>query len=146
MCHISPGGQHPTSFAPGAHVRLTHKSSHPLARDASPLILQLSIDTRTPISASMRDKDLPNLLRKLSIFSLALAGRTLAPGIKATFRDSKHLAHGHDGKFLLVLFNTLLSHLDSREKMLTTFFSISRSCCTLSNSRLRRRFSSSSGV
>ena len=42
---------------------------------------------------------------------------------------------------MLVLFNKLISHLDSREKMLTTFFSMSRSCCTLSNSRLRRRFS-----
>src|SRR5260370_29139975 len=105
MCHIGPGGQHPTAFAPGTHVRVTHTSGHPLARDASPLILQLSIDTRTPISASMRNKDLPNLLRKLSIFSLARACRTLAPGRKATFRDSKHLAHGHDGQFLLVLFN-----------------------------------------
>src|SRR6266571_6343224 len=94
----------------------------------------------------MRDKDLPNLLSEASIFSFAPAGRALAPGVKATFRDSQHLAHGRNGKFLLVLFDKLIFHLDSREKMLTTFFNMSRSCCTLSSSRLRRRFSSSNSV
>ncbi|SRR6266566_2511319 len=34
-----------------------------------------------------------------------------------------------------MLFDTLLFHVDSREKMLTTFFSLSRSCCTRSSSR-----------
>ena len=138
-----------------------------------------------------------------------------APSVIATFPDSKHFAHDHDGKFLLVLFDKLIFHLESREKMLTTsdrislfrenscirnallvggskcqrllhqkslrieswsafctllkerlhkllqrllyeliigrdsrrdFFRISRSCCTLSSSRLRRRTSSSSWV
>src|SRR5438046_1021772 len=61
-------------------------------------------------------------------------------------RNTKYLAHHHDGKLLLVLFDKLIVHLLSREKMLTTFFNISRSCCTRSSSRLRRRFSSSKGV
>jgi hypothetical protein len=94
----------------------------------------------------MGAKHLSNLLRDLSIFSVALTGGTLAPSVEATFRDSKHTAHHHDGKFVLVLFDKLIFHLDSREKMLIAFFSISRSCCTLSNSRLRRRFSSSKAV
>lgn len=79
------------------------------------------MDAWASISASVREKYLPDLLSKLSIFSRALTGRTLAPGIKVTFRDSQHIAHHHDGKFVLVLFNTLLFHLESREKMLTTF-------------------------
>src|SRR6266567_4124662 len=78
--------------------------------------------------------------------SFALTGRALAPGIQATFRDSENLAHDHDSKFALVLFDKLIFHLDSREKMLRTFFSISRSCWTRSSSRLSRRFSSSSAV
>ena len=131
--------------ASGAHVRFTHQPGHPLARRASPLIFQFTMDARTAISASMGDKDLSNLASSLSIFSFVLTGRTLAPGVKAAFRDSEHVAHHHDGKFVLVLFNKLLFHLESREKMLTTFFKISRSCWTLSSSRLRRRFSSSNG-
>jgi hypothetical protein len=121
-------------------------SNYPPSRMGAPLVLQLPLDARTPISASVPDKDLPNLLCELSIFSLALAGRALTPGIKAAFRDSKHVTHDHDRKFVLLLFDKLIFHLESREKMLTTFFKISRSCWTLSSSRLRRRFSSSSGV
>jgi hypothetical protein len=143
---VSCGGLHPMPFLLGRKSRLTHEPGHPFASDASPLILQLPLDARTPVSASVRDKDLSDLLRKLSIFSLTLAGRTLAPGIQATFRDSEHVAHDDDGKFVLVLFNKLIPHLESREKMLTTFFSMSRSCWTRSRSRLSRRFSSSSAV
>src|SRR3974390_3443240 len=146
MGSVSFGGQHPASFAPGGESSFTHQPGHSFARSALPLILQLTMNARAAISASMGDKDLPNLLRELSIFSFASAGRTLAPGIKATFRDSKHVAHDHDGEFLLVLFHKLICHLESREKMLTTFFNISRSCCTLSSSRLSRRFSSSNAV
>jgi hypothetical protein len=104
------------------------------------------MDAWTPRSASVCDKDLPDLASQLSIFSVASADRTLAPGVEAAFGNAKHLAHDHDGKRLLVLFDKLLFHLLSREKMLTTCFSLSRSCWTLSSSRLRRRFSSSHGV
>src|SRR5215471_10225640 len=99
------------------------------------------MNTRTAISLSMSVKYLSNLFSEQSIFSLASTGGTLAPGIKSAFGDTKHLAHDHDGKLMLVLFNKLIFHLDSREKMLTTFFRISRSYCTLSSSPLRRRFS-----
>jgi hypothetical protein len=86
------------------------------------------MDAWTAISASVSGKDLPNLLRKVSLFSGALTGRALAPGVKAAFRDSEHVAHPRDGKFVLVLFNKLTFHLESREKMLTAFFNMSRSC------------------
>jgi hypothetical protein len=93
------------------------------------------MDAWTPISASVCDKDLPDLTSESSIFSVVLAGSTLAPGVESTFGNAKDLAHHHDGKFMLVLFDKLIYHLLSREKMLTTFFSISRSCWTLSSSR-----------
>jgi hypothetical protein len=38
------------------------------------------------------------------------------------------MTHDDNGKFMLVLFNKLIFHLESREKMLTTFFRMSRSC------------------
>src|SRR5690242_5379976 len=123
-----------------------HQSGNPFARDFSSLIVQLLMDTWTSISTLMGAKHLSNLLLDLSIFSLALTGGTLAPSVEATFRDSKRLADDRYGKVALVLFDKLIFHLDSREKMLIAFFSISRSCCTLSNSRLRRRFSSSKAV
>jgi hypothetical protein len=121
MSCVSVGGQHPTPFAPGTQFCLTHQSSYPFAGDASPPVFEVTMDAWTPISALVGNKDLPNLLREESIFSLALAGRTLAPGIKAAFRDSKHVAHPHNGKFVLVLFDKPIFHLDSREKMLTAF-------------------------
>jgi hypothetical protein len=71
----------------------------------------------TPLSLRVRGKHLSNLFRKLSIFSLASTGGTLAPGVEAAFRDVKNLAHHHNGKFLLVLFNKLLLHLDSYENL-----------------------------
>ena len=128
MRRVSAGGQRAALFAPGADFRLTHQPGYPFAGGSTPLIFQFSIDTRASISALVCEKHLPDCLRQLSIFSGALAGRALAPGIKATFRDSKDIAHDHDGKCVLVLFNKLLFHLESREKMLTTFFRISRSC------------------
>ncbi len=49
------------------------------------------MDAWIPISALVPVKYLPNLLSKLSIFSLALAGFSLALGVKAAFRDSEHV-------------------------------------------------------
>src|SRR5258708_13241775 len=144
MGGVSFGGEHPTMFAGGCSFCRKHQASQSFARDASPLIAQFPVDARTPISALVLFKHLPNLLGEESIFSFALTGRALAPGIKATFRDSENLAHDHNSKFVLVLFDKLIFHLDSREKMLRTFFSISRSCCTRSTSPFRRRFSPSS--
>lgn len=128
MGGVSPGGLDPTPFAPGTHLCLTHESRYSFASDVSPLIFQLARDAWAPISASVGEKDLPDLLRQLSIFLVVPADRTLAPGRKSAFGNLKDLAHHHHGKFVLVLFNTLIFHLLSREKMLTTFFRISRSC------------------
>src|SRR5215469_5049942 len=146
MRGISVRGEHPPPFAFRTQPRLTHQPGNPLASDASSPITQLCMQARATVSALMSAKFLSKLFYELGIFSLVLTGRTLAPSVKATFRDSEHSAHDNNGKFLLVLFNKLIFHLDSREKMPTAFFKISRSCWTLSSSRLRRRFSSSSAV
>ena len=87
---------------------------------ASP-ITQFRMQARAAVSAMMRVKLLSHLLRELGIFSFALSGGTLSPGREATFRDLKHSAHDDTGAFLLVLFDKLIVHLDSREKMPTTF-------------------------
>ena len=63
----------------------SHQSGDPFAGDASSLIAQFPVDARTPISALMSGKDLLNFFGELSIFSFALADRTLEPGIIATF-------------------------------------------------------------
>ena len=67
-------------------------------------------------------------------------------GEVATHRHLQDTAHRLDGIFLLMRGNELVLHLDSREKMLTTFFKISRSCRVISSSRLSRRSSSSCAV
>jgi hypothetical protein len=117
MSGVSPGGLRSTPFAPGTHLCLMHEPRYSFAGDVSPLIFQLTLDAWAPISASVCDKDLPDLLRQLSIFLVVPAGRTLAPGIKSAFGNPKNLAHDHYGKFVLILFNELIVHLLSREKM-----------------------------
>jgi hypothetical protein len=71
-------------------------------------------------------KHFPNLLRDLSIFSLVLASWALSPCILATFGYVKHTTHDRNSTLLLVLFDELVFHRWSWEKMLTTFFRISR--------------------
>ncbi len=66
----------------------------------SPLIVQLLVDAWTSISALVPVKHLLNLLSKPSIFSLALAGFSLAPGVQAAFRDSENLAQTGRGSNL----------------------------------------------
>ena len=127
---------------PASRISLATRLREMLRR----LLAQLGMQAWAALSATMSVKLLSNLFYELGIFSFALTGGTLSPGVKATFRDIKHSAHNDNGEFLLVLFDTLLVHLDSREKMPTTFFTRSRSCWTRSSSRLRRRFSSSNGV
>lgn len=121
MGRIAFGGQHTPPFAQGPDIRLTHQPGYSFAGGSVSLIFQFTMNAWTPVSASMGHKDLPNFLCELSIFSGMLAGRTLAPGRESAFGNVKHLAHHHDGKFVLVLFNKLIFHLLSREKMLTTF-------------------------
>lgn len=127
MGGVSSGGLSPTPFAPGTHLSLTHEPCYSFTCDMPPSIFQLAMDAWTPIPASVCDKDLLNLLHQLSIFLVVPAGRTPAPGIKSAFGHAKNLAHDHHGKFVLVLFNKLIFHLLSREKMLTAFFNMSRS-------------------
>src|SRR5260370_33785672 len=111
MGGVSFGGEHPTMFAPGCYLCRTHQASHSFAGEASALIAQFPVDARTPISALVLFKHLPNLLGEESIFSFALTGRAVAPGIKATFPDSDNFAHDHDRKIVLVLVDKLTVHL-----------------------------------
>src|SRR5712691_30072 len=143
MGGVSPGGHDSPALSSRTEIGLAHQPGHPFARDASPLLTQLDVETRTAISALMSTKPLSKLFCELGIFSRVLADRALQPGVIATLVYSEHTAHDHNRKFLLILFNELISHLDSREKMPTAFFNISRSCRKSSFSRFRRRFSSS---
>src|SRR6266487_4188932 len=88
MSSIPARGKHTTPFAFGVQPRLTHQSGHPFAGDASP-IAQLGMQTWAAVSTTMSVKLLPNLFCELGIFSFALTGGTLAPGVKATFLVTK---------------------------------------------------------
>ncbi len=83
---------------------------------------------------------------QLGIFSAVLAGRTLRPGILSTDRFLQHTAHDCYRILVPMVRNELVFHGLSREKMLMSFFKISRSCFTTSRSRLKRRTSSSWAV
>src|SRR5260221_3414661 len=140
------GGDGVATLAFGAHPMFLHQPSNPFARTAPALLFEFDVHAGTTIDPTARDEDLLNVGSEMSIFSFALTNRALAPCVIPTLRDPKHSAHGHDGKLLLVLFDKLIFHRDSREKMLTTVFSISRSCRAISSSRFNRRFSSSNAL
>ena len=129
--------------APGSEISFPHQASYPFARAVACFIAQFSVNTWTAIAALMPLERLLNCFGKVSIFSFALAGGALQPCVIATLGHCEHAAHGDNGRFLLVVFDELISHLDSREKMLMAFFRISRSCRKISFSRFKRRFSSS---
>ena len=115
MRSVSAGGHHPTPFAFGTSCCFPHQPRHAFARAATPLLFSLAVQTRTAVSAVMSAKSLSNRFGQLSIFSLALADRTFAPGRQATLRDIEHSAPDHNGKFLLVFFDKLIHHLISQE-------------------------------
>jgi hypothetical protein len=78
--------------------------------------------------------------------SFPLPDLTLPPGVIPTHGNAQDPAHGFDGILVLMGGYEPIFHQDSREKMLTAFFTMSRSCRVTSSSRLRRRISSSCSV
>src|SRR5258707_15561143 len=116
MGGVSFGGEHPTMFAPGCYLCLTHQASHSFAGEASALIAQVPVDARTPISALVLFKHLRNLLGEVSIFSLPLTGRACGPGVKGTFRHAENSARDHNSNFGLGLLGKRKFHLESRGK------------------------------
>ena len=123
-----------------------HQASHPLTRTLDPLIPQLGMYPWAPIHPTIGLENDLHLVSEFGIFPAVLARRALAPGIVPADRHIEHSAHQRDGILVPVFPNELVSHALSREKMPTAFFRISRSCLTISNSRLRRRTSSSWSV
>src|SRR4051812_30303688 len=81
-----------------------------MPRTAPALLLEFGVNAGTARDPTARDKDLLDVGGETSIFSFALTHWALAPCVIPTLRDSKHSAHGHDGKLLLVVFDTLLFH------------------------------------
>ncbi len=114
-------GEHSPPLAFRTQPCLMHQPSNPLASDTTLPITQLCMQAWAAVSALMSAKFLSNLFYELGIFSLVLTSRTLAPSVKATFRDIEHSVPDDKGEFLLVLLNKLTFHLDSREKMTTAF-------------------------
>ncbi|GHO71609.1 hypothetical protein KSC_105010 [Ktedonobacter sp. SOSP1-52] len=115
MSGVPACGKHTTPFAFGTQSCLMHQSGHPFTGDAASLITQLGMQAWAAVSTTMSVKFLSNLFCELGIFPFALTGGTLSPSVKATFRDTKHSAHDDNGKFLLVLLEKLIFHLDSYE-------------------------------
>src|SRR6266702_293410 len=104
------------------------------------------MDAWAAIDLSVCMIDALNALTQLSIFLAPSTGSALPPGVVSTLRDLQHTAQDANRIVLLLHCNELVFHLDSREKMLTPFFKMSRSCLVTSSSRLRRRTSSSWAV
>jgi len=104
------------------------------------------MDTWTPVHPSIGLISGLNPLGKLAIFSLMFTHRTLEPGIIPTHGHIERLTEQAHRILPPMVFNKLEPYGWLREKMSTAFFNISRSCLTLSNSRLSWRSSSSCAV
>src|SRR5271157_1984355 len=88
--------------------------------------------------------DGPNLHHEFSI-GLGLGTlRPSEPGIVATRRHHQNLTHPPNWKFILIGMNEHISHAFGLEKIVTTFFRMSRSCRKTSFSRRKRCSSASS--
>src|SRR6266516_140903 len=127
---------------------LAHEPGHTLAPAVLPFGLQHCVNAWTAVDLPIGLIDAHNALPQPSILLAAAAGRAQPPqpGIKPTHRHFQDAAHRLDRILLLMRSNKLVLHRDSREKMLTPFFKMSRSCRVTSSSRLSRRSSSSWAV
>jgi len=111
-----------------------------------PVGSQRRMNPRTAIDLAVGLIDPLDMLSQHRIFSAPPAGSAFVPGVVSTHGDLQDSTHRGDGVLLLMLCYESVLHLDFREKMLTTFFEMSRSCRVTSNSRFRQRISSSWAV
>lgn len=137
-------------FAPPVWLRTQsqglHQAHPALAPTPHPARLQNGMNAWTAIHLTMLLENRLDFRRKPRIFSLVSAGGPPEPGVIATHRNRKHLAHPRDRILVLMLGHKLLLHPWPREKMLIAFFTISRSWRKIATSRFKWRFSSSKGV
>src|SRR6266480_110043 len=122
---------------------LSHQTSHPFPRTMNTLRTQFCMHTWATIHAAIGLESRLHFLGKLGIFSAMLTGRSLTPSIVPTDRNLQYTTHGYHGILVPMLRHELIFQCWPREKMPMAFFNMSRSCFTLSNSRLSRRSSSS---
>src|ERR1700736_5624400 len=101
------------------------------------------MDAWASIDAAMRMENAMNLFGQFAIFSLVGTGFTLKRVIVATDGNQKHTAHATYRIELGMFFDEGIAQLWAREKMASAFFRMSRSCRVTSNSRFKRRISSS---
>jgi hypothetical protein len=99
--------------------------------------LQLGMHPWAPIPTAVGMVSHLNVLGKLTIFSLMVTHRAFAPGVVPTQRHVEGLTEQAHRILLPMVFDELKPHGWLREKMATAFFNMSRSCRTLSSSRLR---------
>src|SRR2546423_5772862 len=102
--------------------------------------------SRTTIDPSISMVRRLNAEGSVAIFPLVLTHRRLAPGVIPTHRYVERLTEQAHRILLPMVFDELKPYGCLREKMATAFFNMSRSCRTLSNSRLSWRTSSSCAV
>jgi hypothetical protein len=95
-------------------LQLLHETSDPFSRAMNPLRMQFCMDTWTPtctpIDTSIALERAFDLVGKLSIFSTMQAGFTFVPGVVATDGNLKHMTHGGDRIFLVMLSDELELH------------------------------------
>lgn len=102
--------------------------------------------SRTPIDPSIGMVRRLNAFGEVAIFSLVVTHRALAPDVIPTHRHVERFTEQAHQILLPMVFDELKPYGWLREKMATAFFNMSRSCRTLSNSRLSWRTSSSCAV
>lgn len=115
---------------------LSHEASDPLAGTLDPLGLQLGMHPWATIYAAVGMVRRLNVEGSLTIFSLMLTHRAFAPGVVPSQRYVGGLTEQAHRILLPMVFDELKPHGWLREKMATALFTMSRSCRTLSRSRL----------
>lgn len=107
---------------------LSHETSYPLARTSDPLRLQFSMHARAAIHPSVGMVNGLNAFGELAIFSLVFTHRALPPGVVSTHRHAERLAEPIHWIRVPMVFDEREPYNWLREKMVTAFFNISRSC------------------
>lgn len=131
LCHrmtgISLCGDEFLGLDFGLNAMFVHESCDSMASTGVSLLIERLMHAWASIGLVAFLMYLLDAFQQLLVFHLSLADRALLPRVVATTGHFEHLTHEGDAELLPMLVDELVSHRIVCEKMVTAFFSISRS-------------------
>jgi hypothetical protein len=119
----------------GLQAAQAHQPSDPVLTADRVLLPKFTVDAWAAVDLVVCFVHSLDPLVQFLVRHLLRAGRPLVPSVVAARRHIQRLAHKRDREFIPMVIDELESHFLGCEKMVTAFFSMSRSCVKSLTSR-----------